>query len=195
MPLTTQAKLLRVLQEKEFERVGGTKSIRVDVRFIASTNKNLTKLVQEGKFREDLFYRLNVFSLYLPPLRERREDIPSLAQGFVETAPKTAEISPKALQTLMGFNWPGNVRELKNVIERAAVMAEDGTIEPQHLPVQISGAWSVRPYRRSLNRPASMTGLRRSRSGLSSMPSSGPTGSRSKPPRSWGSRNVASGTG
>jgi len=139
MPLTTQAKLLRVLQEKEFERVGGTKSIRVDVRFIASTNKNLMKIVQEGKFREDLFYRLNVFSLHLPPLRERREDIPSLAQGFVETAPKTAEISSKALQTLMGFHWPGNVRELKNVIERAAVMAEDGVIEPQHLPVQISG--------------------------------------------------------
>lgn len=139
MPLTTQAKLLRVLQEKEFERVGGTKTIRVDVRFIASTNKNLMKIVQEGKFREDLFYRLNVFSLHLPPLRERREDIPSLAQGFVETAPKTAEISPKALQTLMGFHWPGNVRELKNVIERAAVMTENGIIEPQHLPVQVSG--------------------------------------------------------
>jgi transcriptional regulator with PAS, ATPase and Fis domain len=139
MPLATQAKLLRVLQEKEFERVGGTKSIRVDIRIIASTNKNLMKIVQEGKFREDLFYRLNVFSLHLPPLRERREDIPSLAQGFVETAPKTAEISPKALQTLMGFHWPGNVRELKNVIERAAVMAEEGVIEPQHLPAQISG--------------------------------------------------------
>jgi transcriptional regulator with PAS, ATPase and Fis domain len=97
------------------------------------------KIVQEGKFREDLFYRLNVFSLHLPPLRERREDIPSLAQRFVETAPKTAEISPKALQTLMGFHWPGNVRELKNVIERAAVMTENGIIEPQHLPVQVSG--------------------------------------------------------
>jgi len=139
MPLTTQAKLLRVLQEKEFERVGGTKSIQVDVRFIASTNKNLMKLVQEGRFREDLFYRLNVFALHLPPLRERRDDIPSLAQGFVETAPKSAEISPAALQTLMGFNWPGNVRELKNVIERAAVMVENGVIEPQHLPVQVSG--------------------------------------------------------
>jgi transcriptional regulator with PAS, ATPase and Fis domain len=139
MPLTTQAKLLRVLQEKEFERVGGTKPIRVDVRFIASTNKNLTKLVQEGRFREDLFYRLNVFALHLPPLRERREDVPSLAQNFLETAPKSAEISPMALQTLMGFNWPGNVRELKNVIERAAVMAENGLIERQHLPVQVSG--------------------------------------------------------
>jgi transcriptional regulator with PAS, ATPase and Fis domain len=139
MPLTTQAKLLRVLQEKEFERVGGTKPIRVDVRFIASTNKNLMKLVQEGRFREDLFYRLNVFALYLPPLRERREDVPSLAQNFLETAPKSAEISPMALQTLMGFNWPGNVRELKNVIERAAVMAENGVIDRQHLPVQVSG--------------------------------------------------------
>ncbi len=139
MPLTTQAKLLRVLQEKEFERVGGTKPIRVDIRIIASTNKNLMKLVQEGRFREDLFYRLNVFALHLPPLRDRRDDVPSLAQNFVETAPKPAEISPGALQTLMGFNWPGNVRELKNVIERAAVMAENGVIEPQHLPVQVSG--------------------------------------------------------
>jgi len=119
--------------------VGGTKPIRVDIRIIASTNKNLTKLVQEGKFREDLFYRLNVFSLHLPPLRDRREDIPALAQGFLETAPKSAEISSSALQLLMGFHWPGNVRELKNVIERAAVMAENGIIEPQHLPVQISG--------------------------------------------------------
>jgi len=139
MPLATQAKLLRVLQEKEFERVGGTKPIHVDIRIIASTNKNLMKLVQEEKFREDLFYRLNVFALHLPPLRERREDIPALAQGFVETAPKQAEISSAALQLLMGFQWPGNVRELKNVIERAAVMAEEGMIEPQHLPVQISG--------------------------------------------------------
>jgi transcriptional regulator with PAS, ATPase and Fis domain len=139
MPLTTQAKLLRVLQEKEFERVGGTKPIRVDIRIIASTNKNLMKLVQEGRFREDLFYRLNVFSLHLPPLRDRRDDVPSLAQSFVETAPKSSEISSAALQTLMGFNWPGNVRELKNVIERAAVMAENGVIEPQHLPVQVSG--------------------------------------------------------
>jgi len=139
MPLATQAKLLRVLQEKEFERVGGTKPIRVDIRIIASTNKNLMKLVQEEKFREDLFYRLNVFALHLPPLRERREDIPALAQGFVETAPKQAEISSAALQLLMGFQWPGNVRELKNVIERAAVMAEEGMIEPQHLPAQISG--------------------------------------------------------
>jgi transcriptional regulator with PAS, ATPase and Fis domain len=97
------------------------------------------KLVQEGRFREDLFYRLNVFALHLPPLRERREDVPSLAQSFLETAPKSAEISPMALQTLMGFNWPGNVRELKNVIERAAVMAENGVIERQHLPVQVSG--------------------------------------------------------
>ncbi len=139
MPLATQAKLLRVLQEKEFERVGGTKPIRVDVRFIASTNKNLPKLVQDGHFREDLFYRLNVFSLHLPPLRDRREDIPLLAQTFLETAPKSAEISPRRLQMLMGFNWPGNVRELKNIIERAAVMAENGVIEPQHLPIQVAG--------------------------------------------------------
>jgi len=139
MPLTTQAKLLRVLQEKEFERVGGTRSIRVDVRFIASTNKNLPKLVQDGAFREDLFYRLNVLALYLPPLRERREDIPILAEYFLSKASKPVKISSAALQSLIGYTWPGNIRELQNTIERAAVMAENGIIQVYHIPPQITG--------------------------------------------------------
>jgi transcriptional regulator with PAS, ATPase and Fis domain len=138
MPLATQAKLLRVLQEKEFERVGGSKPIRVDIRIIASTNKNLMKLVQEGKFREDLFYRLNVFALHLPPLRDRRRTSLPWPRDFWKR-PEAGGDFVLALQLLMGFHWPGNVRELKNVIERAAVMAEEGVIEPQHLPSQISG--------------------------------------------------------
>jgi len=138
MPLATQAKLLRVLQEKEFERVGGTRQIRVDVRFIAATNKNLTAMVKDTAFREDLFYRLNVFSIHLPPLRERREDIPFLVEHFLQQSKKVIEVSPEAMQILLRFDWPGNVRELRNVIERAAVIAE-GTIEPAHLPKNLAG--------------------------------------------------------
>jgi transcriptional regulator with PAS, ATPase and Fis domain len=138
MPVATQAKLLRVLQEKEFERVGGTDSIRVDVRFIAATNKNLKEMVKNGSFREDLFYRLNVFSIHLPPLRERKEDIPFLVERFLQESKKAIEISPDAMQVLLNYDWPGNVRELRNVVERAAVIAE-GIIEPAHFPVNIAG--------------------------------------------------------
>jgi transcriptional regulator with PAS, ATPase and Fis domain len=141
MPLTLQAKILRVLQEKEFYRVGGSHTIRVDVRFIASTNKNLEKMVQEGTFREDLFYRLNVFTLRLPPLRERKEDIPILVDHFLKNMPKPIEISSVALQMLMAFAWPGNIRELKNTIESAAVIAENGYIEPAQLPSKIAGGF------------------------------------------------------
>ena len=133
MPLSTQAKLLRVLQEREFERVGGTETIRVDVRFIAASNKNLPEMVKRGEFREDLYYRINVFTLVLPPLRERKEDIPLLVEYFLEKAPRETRISPgtsKALEKLMGYKWPGNVRELRNIVERAALMSEDGIIEP-----------------------------------------------------------------
>jgi transcriptional regulator with PAS, ATPase and Fis domain len=139
MPLATQAKLLRVLQEKEFERVGGTRSIKVDVRFMASSNKHLPRLVQDGSFREDLFYRLNVLSLYLPPLRDRREDIPLLAEYFLSRVSKPVKISPAALQSLIGYSWPGNIRELQNTIERAAVMAENGIIQAYHIPHPITG--------------------------------------------------------
>jgi transcriptional regulator with PAS, ATPase and Fis domain len=137
MPMATQAKLLRALQEKEFERVGGSNPIRVDVRFIAATNKNLPQLIKEGKFREDLYFRLNVFSISLPPLRERREDISLLASYFLEKSPKPAKLSAAALQVLIGYNWSGNVRELKNIIERASIMSEDGLIDIHHLPENI----------------------------------------------------------
>ena len=142
MPLTLQAKILRVLQEQEFYRVGGSRTIKVDVRVIASTNKNLEKMVQEGTFREDLFYRLNVFTLHLPPLRERKEDIPLLVDYFLQNAPKKVEISSVALQMLMAFAWPGNIRELQNTIESASVIAEDSYIEPAQLPAKITGVFS-----------------------------------------------------
>jgi len=141
MPLNLQSKILRIIQEKEFYRVGGSNTIRVDIRFIASTNQNLEKLVQEGKFREDLYYRLNVFTLHLPPLRERKEDIPLLVDYFLQNLPKKVEISSVALQMIMAYTWPGNIRELKNVIESAAVIAENGFIEPAQLPGQITGAF------------------------------------------------------
>ncbi|MFA4915116.1 MAG: sigma-54 dependent transcriptional regulator [Syntrophales bacterium] len=142
MPLTTQAKILRVLQEKEFERVGGTRTIKVNIRFIAATNKNLPQMVKEGLFREDLYYRINVFSIYLPPLRERREDIPYLVEHFLEKKSESVRLSPPALQVITGYSWPGNIRELQNTIERSAVLTEDGLIEPSHLPANIIGPMS-----------------------------------------------------
>jgi DNA-binding NtrC family response regulator len=143
MPLNLQSKILRVIQEKEFYRGGGSNTIKVDVRFIASTNQNLETLVQEGKFREDLYYRLNVFTLHLPPLRERKEDIPLLVDYFLHHLPKKVEISSVSLQMIIAYNWPGNIRELKNVIESAAVIAENGFIEPAQLPGQITGAFNT----------------------------------------------------
>ncbi|NTW09638.1 MAG: sigma-54-dependent Fis family transcriptional regulator, partial [Anaerolineaceae bacterium] len=121
------------------ERVGGNETIRVDVRFIAATNKNLTEMVRQGAFREDLFYRLNVFSIQLPPLRDRREDIPMLAAHFLEKMTNPVKLSPESLQLLTAYSWPGNVRELQNTLERAAVLADDGIITPAHLPAQIIG--------------------------------------------------------
>ena len=141
MPLNLQSKILRIIQEREFYRVGGSKTIKVNVRFIASTNKNLETMVKEGHFREDLYYRLNVFTLHLPPLRDRREDIPALVEHFLSKSAGEVGITPAALQLLMAYSWPGNVRELQNVIERASVICEDGHIEPSHLPVHISGAF------------------------------------------------------
>ena len=140
MPIATQAKLLRVLQEKEFERVGGNRTIHVNVRFIAATNKNLLEMVKQETFREDLYYRLNVFSIYLPPLRDRKEDIPILAQHFLEMMNNPVKLSPQSLQLLTAYSWPGNVRELKNTLERAAVLTDTGTIEPHHLALQISSS-------------------------------------------------------
>jgi transcriptional regulator with GAF, ATPase, and Fis domain len=138
MPWATQAKVLRALQEREFERVGGNRSIKIDVRIIAASNKNLMKMVEEGRFREDLYYRLNVVSLNLPSLRNRKEDIPLLAEYFLGKTSNSANLSPAASEVLLSYSWPGNVRELQNTLERAAVMAED-VILPAHLPLQITG--------------------------------------------------------
>ena len=132
---------MRVLQEQEFYRVGGSATIKVNVRIIASTNKNLEEMVREGAFREDLFYRLNVFTLHLPPLRDRKEDIPLLVDYLLQNAPKKVTISPMALQMLVAFSWPGNIRELKNTIESATVIAENGIIKPTHLPAKITGVF------------------------------------------------------
>jgi DNA-binding NtrC family response regulator len=135
-----QGKLLRVLQEREFMRVGGTSTIAADIRLLAATNKNLEKCLKEGTFREDLYYRLNVVSIRLPTLRERKDDIPPLAQFFLRRLSRKmgksiSEIPQDVLEVLMGYDWPGNVRELENVIERAVVLATDNTmIELSHLP-------------------------------------------------------------
>ncbi|MBU0987844.1 MAG: sigma-54 dependent transcriptional regulator, partial [Proteobacteria bacterium] len=138
MPLRLQAKLLRVIQEREFDQIGGNKPTKIDVRFIAATNKNLEKMVAEGMFREDLYYRLNVVTLKLPLLRDRKEDIPLLVDRFLKKAQKPAKIYSMPLQLLMGYPWPGNVRELQNILERAAVMCDDGVIDASHLPENIT---------------------------------------------------------
>ncbi len=134
-----QVKLLRVLQDREFERVGGTRTIKVDVRVIAATNRNLPKAIQEGGFREDLFYRLNVVPITVPPLRERKEDIPLLVDHILEKLAAKVQrrglkASPEAVELLMNHNWPGNVRELENALEFALTRTDDDTISPQFLP-------------------------------------------------------------
>jgi len=146
-----QAKVLRVLQEREFERVGGSEMIRVDVRVISATNKDLEEEVKKGKFREDLYYRLAVFPIKLPPLRERKEDIPLLAAFFLkkysEQEGKHIEaISPDALELLMAYHWPGNVRELENAIERAVVIATTNEIAPKDLPVAVRSLGEKKLY-------------------------------------------------
>ena len=138
----TQAKLLRVIQEREFMRLGGTDTIKVDVRIIAATNADLRKMVLDGKFREDLFYRLNVITLSLPPLRERKEDIPFLAEHFlrkfcVENQRMGLQFSAEAMKMLMDYDWPGNVRELENAVERAVVLAAGPVLGPDLLPEQL----------------------------------------------------------
>jgi DNA-binding NtrC family response regulator len=139
-----QVKLLRVLQEREFERIGSSKTIKVDVRVIAATNKNLRKEIEEGRFREDLFYRLNVVPIELPPLRERRDDIERLVGHFVrkygeETGRVITRVSDDAMQTIMESPWKGNIRELENCIERAVILAEDDTIDARHLLISPDG--------------------------------------------------------
>lgn len=143
MPLHLQVKLLRVLQEMEFERVGGTQTVRVDVRIIAASNRDLKKEVEAGMFRSDLFYRLNVVNIHLPPLRERREDIPLLVTHFLEKYSKETgyseplKVDRDAMQCLMEYNWPGNVRELENVIERAILLSSSNVITLADLSLEV----------------------------------------------------------
>ncbi len=127
-----QAKILRVIQEKTFERLGGTSSIKVDVRIIAASNKDLNNLVKESKFREDLYYRLSVFPITLPSLRDRKDDIPLLVTHFLKKLKSKKQISESALEKLKNYHWPGNIRELENTIERANILAGD-TIQPEHI--------------------------------------------------------------
>ncbi|MBZ4220439.1 MAG: sigma 54-interacting transcriptional regulator [Chlorobium sp.] len=156
LSLAVQAKLLRIIQEKEFERVGGSKTIKVDVRVIAATNRNLEELIRGGFFREDLYYRLNIFPITVPPLRERKTDILMLADYFVEKY-NTANhkgvrrISTTSIDMLMRYHWPGNVRELQNCIERAVILSEDNVIHGYHLPPTLQTAESSgTPYTGSL---------------------------------------------
>ncbi len=145
VPQAVQVKLLRILQEETFERLGSNKTTKVDTRIIAATNKDLADLVKKGQFREDLYWRLNVIALQIPPLRERREDIPNLVQHFINRFSRKNEkelkgIESKAMEILLGYEWPGNVRELENVIERSVVLDRDGIIGPDDLPAQIQTA-------------------------------------------------------
>jgi len=145
IPFAIQIKLLRVLQEREFERVGGTRTLKVNVRLITATNRDLQALVQEGKFREDLFYRLHVFPIYVPPLRKRKADIVLLADHFLEHYARqnhkpVRRLSSAVIDMLMSYHWPGNVRELENCIERAVLVAEGDVLHPYHLPPTLQTA-------------------------------------------------------
>ena len=148
MPLATQAKLLRVLEDGRVRRLGGKSEIQLDVRVLAATNSPLENAIRENRFREDLFYRLNVFPIPLPPLRERKEDIPSLVSTLLvdlnrKHGTKVTDASPDFLQKLVANQWPGNVRELRNIVERATILAGEGTIQVSHLPPGFGGAPGV----------------------------------------------------
>lgn len=144
LPLDAQVKLLRVLEERKITRIGGKKPIPVDVRIVAATNRNLDDEVKNGRFRLDLLYRLNVFTLILPPLRERKEDIPLLTNFFIRKYNQTLSldvqaITPDAIKLLAAYDWPGNVRDLENAVQSAMILCTDGTIRPEHLPDRIKG--------------------------------------------------------
>jgi Nif-specific regulatory protein len=145
IPLATQVKLLRVLQEREYERLGGTETLKSNVRLITATNKDLEKAIQDGTFREDLYYRLNVFSIFVPPLRERKTDLLLLADHFLESFSRThskniKRISTPAIDMLMSYHWPGNVRELENTLERAVLVCDGHVIHAHHLPPTLQTA-------------------------------------------------------
>jgi len=154
LPLSTQVKLLRVLQEKEIEKVGDHRPISIDVRILAATNKDLHRLMEEGRFRQDLYYRIGVIPIILPPLWERREDIPLLVETFInrirlKTDKPITGMSKDSLDLLLRYDWPGNVRELINVIEYAFVLCHEDEIMPNHLPARVTGEQSrVTPKRR-----------------------------------------------
>ena len=140
MSVAAQAKFLRVLQEREFQRLGGTRVLKTDARIIAATNRDLQKAMERGHFREDLYYRLNVFAIHLPPLRERREDVLPLTEAFIQEIGRSigrppAGISREARQALLDYHWPGNVRELRNTLERAAILCDGGLIAAEHLAI------------------------------------------------------------
>ncbi len=155
MQLATQAKVLRVLEDRELFRVGGIKPVRVDVRIIAATNKNMEKAVQAGEVREDLYHRLNVFPIVLPPLRDRPEDIPLLLEHFldeVQTGKKTIHgIAPDAMERLLAYSWPGNVRELRNCIERAVILAESDILCLEDLPLRLAPTAAVKANGQNLD--------------------------------------------
>ncbi|HKB46566.1 MAG TPA: sigma 54-interacting transcriptional regulator, partial [Ktedonobacterales bacterium] len=178
MTLGTQKKLLRVLQEREFERVGGNVPVKVDVRVIAATNRNLRDEVAAGRFREDLFYRLNVIALHMPPMRERMDDIPALVNHFLDkhrysAAAQPTRITEEAMTLLMQHEWPGNVRELENIIQRAVVLSRGNVITPEQIVFQnelnryvldveqkVRSATSLEDMLRDVKREAIVTSLR-----------------------------------
>jgi transcriptional regulator with PAS, ATPase and Fis domain len=148
MPVATQAKLLRVLEDGRVRRLGGKNEIQLDVRIIAATNAPLDNAIKDGKFREDLFYRLNVFPIPLPPLRERKEDLPVLSTALLQDlnrkhGTKVTDLAPEVLEKFRAYPWPGNVRELRNVVERAVILAGEGTIQLSHLPPGFAGTLSA----------------------------------------------------
>lgn len=150
VPLSTQVKLLRTLESKSFERVGDHRPVSVDVRVITATNQDLERMIAEGSFREDLFYRVNVIPIHLPPLRQRIEDVPALVSHFVsrlreKTGKDIAGLSAECLDLFMEYQWPGNVREMKGVLEYAFVIAESGSITPRHLPPKMKGGGAAPP--------------------------------------------------
>ncbi|MDH3952390.1 MAG: sigma 54-interacting transcriptional regulator, partial [Deltaproteobacteria bacterium] len=158
LPLSTQVKLLRVLQEKEIEKVGDHRPLSIDVRILAATNKDLNRLMDEGRFRQDLYYRIGVIPIMIPPLRERREDIPLLVEYFInrirlKTDKPISGMSKDALDLLLSYDWPGNVRELINVIEYSFVLCHEGEIMPNHLPARVTGKPpGVAPRRRAVKK-------------------------------------------
>lgn len=143
MPVDMQVKLLRALDEHAFRRVGGTNMIRVDVQILAASNRDLQALIKEGRFRDDLYYRLKVVDLHMPPLRDRKDDIPELVGLFIRTNnPKMGlnieDVTPRAIQAFMAYNWPGNIRELRNAVERAMLFCDEASIDLQHLPPELT---------------------------------------------------------